>query len=549
MKRVQLFIALFLLTLASTAAAEGLENIIPKPSTIVELKGSMKLSGTAVKCDPSIDALSLEAIRKFTSRLSLASGKTSTVSSPIGIQNVIEDGSAKGLFFILERSMDAEEYSIEVSGKAAVVKAAGRNGFIYAIQTLKQMLPASIYGGAPDPKAKWTLPCCTIKDKPRFAYRGMHMDSSRHFWTIDEVKKYLDVMAMFKLNRLHWHLTDDQGWRLEIKAFPLLTQVGAYREGTMIGHDFSSNDGIRYGGAYTQEEIKEVIRYAEKLGITIIPEIDLPGHMLAAMAAYPSLGCTGGPYATWTRWGVADQVLCVGKESTFSFLEQVLSEVAKLFPSEYIHIGGDECPKAEWENCPDCQALIARLGLKDDEKYSAEQYLQSYVTRRIQQFLAGKGKKIIGWDEILEGELGEGTTVMSWRGVAGAVEASKRGFDAIMTPNSHFYFDYCQSENRDEEPLGIGGFISLEKVYSFDPFEGLNEDQQNHILGVQANLWTEYISTMEHLEYMLLPRMLALAEVQWCEEKDRDYSRFTSALQNSAYNILEKSGYNYRKKL
>ena len=527
--------------------AEGLGNIIPRPSQVVELKGSFRLPGVTIKCDPGMDPVSLEAVSRFAARLSLATGKTCTVSSPHGIQSAISNGSAKGMFFIVDRTMDAEEYRIEIDSKVAVITSGSKNGFLYSLQTLKQMMPADIFASGGAPKAKWTLPCCTIIDKPRFAYRGMHMDSSRHFWTVDQVKKYLDVMAMFKLNRLHWHLTDDQGWRVEIKAFPLLTQVGAYREGTMIGHDFSSNDGVRYGGSYTQEEIKEVIRYADKLGITIIPEIDLPGHMLAAMTAYPHLGCTGGPYATWTRWGVADQVLCVGKESTFAFLEQVLTEIAELFPSEYIHIGGDECPKDEWKKCPDCQALIASLGIKGDDRYSAEQYLQSYVTRRMQSFLEGKGKKIIGWDEILEGELGKGTTVMSWRGVAGAKEAASRGFDAIMTPNSHFYFDYCQSENRDEEPLGIGGFISLEKVYSFDPFEGLDEDQQRHILGVQANLWTEYISTMEHLEYMLLPRMLALSEVQWCEEQNRDYERFLSALRESACKILEKSGYNYRK--
>ena len=547
MKRVLLLLSL-LIAGTITGHSAALKDIIPQPSRIIELKGSFKVSGAAVKCDPGIDSISFDAIKRFATRLSLACGKTSAVSMPIGLKNVIADGSAKGFIFIIDRSMNAEEYSIDVSGKAAIIKAAGRNGFLYSIQTLKQMLPVDIFGKSPAADVKWTIPCCTIMDSPRFAYRGMHMDSSRHFWTVAEVKKYLDVMATFKLNRLHWHLTDDQGWRIEIKAFPLLTQVGGYREGTMIAHDFSSNDGIRYGGSYTQKEIKEVIRYAESLGITIIPEIDLPGHMLAALAAYPGLGCGSGPYATWTRWGVSDQVLCVGKESTFAFLEQVLSEVAELFPSEYIHIGGDECPKSEWEKCPDCQALIASLGLKDDERYSAEQYLQSYVTRRIQDFLATKGKKIIGWDEILEGQLAEGTTVMSWRGVAGAKEAVKRGFDAIMTPNSHFYFDYCQSENRDEEPLCIGGFIPLEKVYAFDPFEGLAEEDHHKILGVQANLWTEYIATMEHLEYMLLPRMLALSEVQWCEEQNRNYERFLSALLNSGYKILDKTGYNYRKK-
>jgi len=291
------------------------------------------------------------------------------------------------------------------------------------------------------------------------------------------------------------------------------------------------------------------VAYAAARGIEVMPEIELPGHMLAAMAAYPELGCTGGPYAAWTKWGVSDEVLCVGKESTFTFLEAVLGEVAELFPGEYIHIGGDECPKTQWEKCPLCQARIRELGLHGDGRFTAEQYLQNYVTKRVQDFLATKGKKIVGWDEILEGELAPGATVMSWRGTAGAKEAAAKGFDAILAPTSHCYFDYLQSEDKASEPLGFNGVVTLEKIYSLDPLEGIPAEQAGHILGLQANLWTEYISTPEHLEYMLLPRMLALSEVQWCRPEHRDPARFLQALREHEFPVLDLLGYHYRKTL
>ena len=511
-------------------------------------KGTFRLSGAAVKCDPAMDRISLEAVKRFSARIALLSGKSSSVSSPIGLSQAVAQGSAKGIIFLCDNSLQKEEYILDISPSMALVKAGSLNGFQYALQTLRQLLPASVYGTKAEGGEKFNLPCCLIKDKPRFAYRGMHLDCSRHFWSVGEIKRYLDVMAMFKLNRFHWHLTDDQGWRLEINSYPLLTQKGAYREGTMMGKDFSSNDGVRYGGSYSQQEVREVVQYAASLGIEVVPEIDLPGHMLSALSAYPFLGCSGGPYQTWTRWGVSPQVLCVGKESTFEFLEAVLSEVCELFPGEYIHIGGDECPKEEWEKCPACQAKIASLGLTDKDGYSAEQYLQNYVTSRIQAFLASKGKRIIGWDEILEGELTEGATVMSWRGTAGAKQAAAKGFDVIMTPNSHFYFDYCQSRDSDSEPLCIGGYVGLETVYSFDPFEGIAPEARDRIKGVQANLWTEYISEESHLEYMLLPRMLALSEIQWCEPGNLDFERFLKDLETHEEKVLETAGYNFRKK-
>ena len=544
MKRILVLIAVVFPFFAHASALDG---IVPAPARAELLKGSMRVSGVSVKCDPAFDERSADAISRLSARIGLVSGRMCNFSKPVGMRQAIESGAITGIVFAKVDTLQSEAYTISVGPKVTIIRAGDFNGVFYAIQTLKQMLPAAIYGTEPAEKEKWVIPCCEIEDSPRFSYRGMHLDCSRHFWSTDEVKKYLDVMAMYKLNRFHWHLTDDQGWRIEIKAYPLLTQVGGYREGTMVGKDFDSNDGVRYGGFYTQDEVREIVEYAASLGITVIPEIDLPGHMLAAMSAYPWLGCSGGPYAAWTRWGVSDQVLCVGKETTFNFLEKVLAEVAELFPGEYIHIGGDECPKSEWEKCSLCQARIAELGLKDDAAGSAEQHLQNYVTARIQEYLSLLGKKTIGWDEILEGELVPGATVMSWRGTDRAKEAAGKGFDTILTPTSHCYFDYCQSDDTDSEPLGIGGLVTLEKVYGFDPVEGMSEAEAAHVLGVQANLWTEYIQTPEHLEYMLLPRLLALSEVQWSRPERRDFQRFVSSLGEHEFPILKISGYNFRK--
>ena len=529
------------------SAKDPVIDIVPQPVRVVLQKGSFKAIGASVNCDAAFDAMSRAAVQDFAARMSLVSGKVSSFAVPIGIAASAEAGAIKGFVFIRDTNMDDEEYRIEIGKKAVKIYAAAYNGVLYAITTLKQMLPEAIFGTTPAVDADWHLPCAIIADMPRFAYRGMHLDCSRHFFSVDAVKRYLDIMAVYKLNRFHWHLSDDQGWRIEIRRYPELTLVGGYRSGTMVGRDFNSDDGIRYGGYYTQDQIRDVVAYAERLGITVVPEIDLPGHMLAALSAYPWLGCSGGPYEAWHKWGVADEVLCAGKETTYEFLENVLAEVAELFPGEYIHIGGDECPKTEWEKCPDCQAKIAELGLKGDGRFSAEQYLQCYVTARMQSFLATLGKKIIGWDEILEGELAEGATVMSWRGIEGGIEAASHGFDAIMTPTSHCYFDYMQSRDTAKEPVGIGGFVPLEKIYSFEPLEGIPAGSEKHILGVQANLWTEYIATEEHLQYMLLPRMLALSEVQWCRPENKDFESFRTKLAEHQLKILDIMGYNYRR--
>ena len=512
-------------------------HVIPQPQHVAVQPGVFKVAGAAVSYD-GLDAAAVKHVENFAARLSLVTGKKSVVS------NTLKD---KGFSFVVNPALAAEEYAVDITPASVKVTAADANGILYAIQTLGQMLPAAFYGDA-RAAADWVLPCAQISDKPRFAYRGMHLDCSRHFWTVEETKKYLDVMAMYKLNRLHWHLTDDQGWRIEIKKYPLLTEIGSRRDETMVEKNFDPfvGDGQPYGGFYTQDEIREVINYAADLGITVVPEIDLPGHMLAALTAYPEYGCTGGPYEVWKIWGVSQDVLCVGKEETFTFLEDVLAEVVDLFPSEYIHIGGDESPKIRWEHCPRCQARIRQLGLRDGKGHTKEQLLQNYVTSRMQAFLGERGRKIIGWDEILEGELAPGATVMSWQGAKGGIEAANRGFDVIMTPNSHFYFDYYQGRERDHEPFGIGGYLPIEKCYSFDPYDQLTEEAKPHILGVQANLWTEYIATPEHLEYMLLPRMCALSEVQWCDADNKDYDRFVTSLAHTA-EILDAAGYTYCK--
>ena len=508
-------------------------SVIPMPNDVTLAEGSFNVAGAPVTCDENLDEASAKAVQGFVNTLETVTGKAG------------KNGKNGGIHFGLNPNLGAEEYFLQVKPDGVQVEASAFGGFFYAIQTLKQMLPAEVYG-AKKANAAWLLPCVTILDAPRFDYRGIHMDPCRHFWTVEETKRYIDIAAAYKLNRLHWHLTEDQGWRMEIKKYPKLTEVGAWRNGTCIGKDFDSNDGIRYGGFYTQDQMREIVAYAAERNITVIPEMDLPGHMVAALAAYPELGCTGGPYEVWTRWGVSEDVLCVGKEETFTFLEDVLTEMLDIFPSEYIHIGGDECPKVRWETCPLCQARIKELGLKAHGDISAEQELQCYVTARIQQFLNDRGRKIIGWDEILEGDLAPGATVMSWRGTEGGIEAARRGFDVVMTPNSHMYIDYYQSQERDKEPLCIGGLVTVEKLYSYEPYDGMVPGTEDHILGVQANLWTEYVTSPEFLEYMLLPRMCALSEVQWCNADRKDYARFDASLDHT-FQMLDVMGYTYAK--
>ena len=535
-------IALSVLLAAAACAPKNVQtiNVVPYPNEVQVSSGTFCVAGASVRYGTAVDERTKALLDSFAHQLSLVTGTESTI---------YEGEAGDGFTFVLSKGMPHEAYTLNVTKNGVEVKASGLNGFNYAIQTIKQMLPVEVFGKVAAADKEWTLPCVKINDAPRFGYRGLHMDVSRHFFDMDEVKRYLDIMEVHKLNTLHWHITDDQGWRLEIKKYPRLTEVGAVRKQTLVGHLFDSEvyDGTPYGeGCYfTQDQVREILDYAAGKGITVIPEIDLPGHMLAALAAYPELGCTGGPYDVWGKWGVADDVLCVGKEKTMQFLEDVLTEVCELFPAEYVHIGGDECPKVRWEKCPHCQAKIAELGLKDDDRFQAEHYLQGYVTSRMEEFLASKGKKLIGWDEILEGELAPNATVMSWRGVAGGLQAVRMGHDAIMTPNTFFYLDYYQSLDKENEPLAIGGYLPVEKCYSYEPtVEGMTEEEKAHILGVQANLWTEYIATPDHLHYMLLPRLAALAEVQWCQPEVKSWERFLDSADEFC-GIYDIMGYKY----
>ena len=421
---------------------------------------------------------------------------------------------------LTESFENSDNYQIIVTEKLIKITSSNTSGIFYGIQTLRKSLPVGSNA------TKIEFPAGVINDWPRFAYRGMHLDVSRHFFPIDSIKVYIDVMALHNENRFHIHLTDDQGWRIEIKKYPKLTEIGAWRSGTIIGKTMAY-DTIRHGGFYTQDELRDLVKYAADRHITIIPEIDLPGHMLAALASYPELGCTGGPYEVWKQWGVSEDVICAGNEQAMQFLEDVLLEVMDIFPSEYIHIGGDEVPRDRWVECPKCQAKIKELGIKGDDKHSAEDYLQSYVMSRMEQFVEDHGRHIIGWDEMLDGELAPNATVMSWRGSTGGYKAAKMHHNVIMTPCDYLYFDYYQSLDTDSEPEAGGGYNSVKKVYSFEPIpESLTADEEKYILGPQANIWTEYTSELNVVLFRMLPRLGALAEVQWCDPEQKNYDDF-----------------------
>ena len=410
-----------------------------------------------------------------------------------------------------------EHYTFTSTSKGVDITGDSYDGTFRGTQTLIQLLP-------PAKATSLSIPQVSIDDQPRLGYRGLMLDVGRHFFGVDYVKRFIDYIALHKMNTFHWHLTEDQGWRIEIRKYPKLTEVGAYRDGTIIGHHpGTGNDNIRYGGFYTQEEIKDVLEYAKKRHITVVPEIEMPGHAGAALASYSYLGCTGGPYEVSQTWGVHKDVYCAGNDSVFTFLEGVLDEVMELFPSEYIHIGGDECPKDAWKVCPKCQKRIKELGLKDEHE------LQSYFIQRIEKYVNSKGKKIIGWDEILEGGLAPNATVMSWRGEKGGIEAAKQDHDVIMTPTTYVYFDYAQQKNEDS--LVIGGYLPIEKVYGYEPVpQVLNDAQKKRILGGQANVWTEYMSNPRKVEYMIFPRVAALSEVLWSPAKSRNWDDFKKRL-------------------
>ncbi|MBQ4532370.1 MAG: beta-N-acetylhexosaminidase [Alistipes sp.] len=422
-----------------------------------------------------------------------------------------------------------EAYKINIDDNGILIEARNPVGLFRAAQTLRKAMP--IVKNTKDVKVE--MPYAKIQDEPRFVYRGTLLDCGRHFFTVDVIKQMLDVMALHGCNQFHWHLTEDQGWRFEVKALPNLALHGSVRQETTVGPNVGIYDGIPYGGYYTQEQCRDVVRYAAERYINVVPEIDLPGHMQSALHVYPHLGCTGGPYPVRTYWGVSREVLCGGNPETMTFLKTVLGELCDVFPSKIIHIGGDECPKDRWKACPKCQAKIKELGLVSDGKRTAENQLQSYINKEVEAFLAERGRDIIGWDEILEGGLSGKSIIMSWRGTKGGIEAAKQGHRVIMSPNVYSYIDHPQLKDVAKQPRTTGSYIvSASKMYSFEPLmkEELNDEQQDYILGVQANLWTEHVAYPEHLFYQLLPRLGAMSEVQWCNPEQKDFEYFKARL-------------------
>lgn len=419
---------------------------------------------------------------------------------------------------------NTEGYAINITNKGIVVRGKTAAGVFYGCQTLRKTMPALKNA---DGTAVIEMPAVAITDEPRFEYRGMHLDCSRHFYKASFVKQYIDMIALHNMNRFHWHLTDDQGWRFAVDKYPKLATIASQRNGTMLGHCPNVIDHTPYGGYYTDEEIKDIIKYAADRYITIIPEVDMPGHMMAVLAAYPELGCTGGPYETAMRWGIFEDILCAGNPKSYEFLEAVLDKVCDLFPSRYIHIGGDEAPRTRWEKCPKCQAIIAKEGIVAKDGHSKEALLQGYLTHKVQAYLEAKGRRIIGWDELLGCDVDTTATIMSWRGSEPGAKGAKLGHDVIMTPMPHCYFDFYQTKDIRNEPVAIGNFLDVAKVYAMQPVaDGLSPEAAKHIIGVQANVWTEYITCPEYVEYMILPRMAALAEVQWMPESQKNFDAF-----------------------
>ena len=524
--------------LPSTAAGQTADfNIIPRPQQV-------KVSNDAPFTLSAKTVISLGTNSQDMKRN--ANMLASYIEQATGIRPAIGKGkSGAAIILTIDKTIaNAEGYKLDADAKQIRIAGASAAGVFYGIQTLRKSLPL-VNGKA----SKVSIPAVHIADAPRFAYRGTHLDVSRHFVTADSVRQFIDMLALHNINRFHWHLTDDQGWRIEIKKYPLLTQIGSKRAQTVIGHNSGKYDGKPYSGFYTQKQIRDIVKYAADRYITIVPEIDLPGHMQAALAAYPDMGCTGGPYEVWQKWGVSDNVLCAGNNKTLTFIDNVLKEITKLFPSKYIHVGGDECPKTQWQKCPKCQARIKALNLEAKDGHSAEERLQSYIITHASNYLKSLGRNTIGWDEILEGGLAEGATVMSWRGESGGIAAAKQHHDVVMTPNNYLYFDYYQSLDKANEPLAIGGYLPLETVYSYEPMpKELTADEARHIIGVQANIWTEYMPTFKQMQYMALPRLAALSEVQWSQPALKDYNSFTNRLTEFTH-MYDRLGYNYAKHL
>ena len=452
----------------------------------------------------------------------------------------------KGQALVALTDQEREAYSITVDKKGITLQAATAEGLFRAGQTLRKSLPVLKAGETA--LSRVDFPFVQIIDQPRFAYRGVLLDCARHFFDVTTIKQFLDAMALHGCNQFHWHLTDDQGWRFEVKALPELAKQGSVREQTVIGPgNMGIYDGVPYGGYYTQDDCREVVRYAAERYINVVPEIDLPGHMQGALHVFPQLGCTGGPYPVLTYWTISRDVLCGGNPETIRFLHTVLGELCDVFPSKYIHIGGDECPKDRWRKCEKCQAKIRELGLVDDGKHSPEDQLQTYINNQMEEFLSSRGRDLIGWNEILDGGLTERSIVMSWKGVKGGVEAARQHHRVIMSPNVYAYIDHPQLKDVAKQPRTTGSYIvSCSKMYSFEPVmpDELTEEEQQYILGVQTNLWTEHVAYPEHAFYQLLPRLGAMSEVQWCRPDQKDFEDFRARLPRLC-KLYERLGYKY----
>lgn len=508
-----------------------MNSIIPEPQKMEVVKGYFQLNNnTSIVFDtkiPELEQMVFKFCNDIEGECEIRPG--SDIGNPLQNRLRIKLDDATGI--------PDEGYTLKIKKQKIDLTASSFAGVFYGLQSLKQLIYENIEGDKPPVY----LPLLEIEDYPRFSWRGMHLDVCRHFMPVEDVKKYLDYMALYKFNKFHWHLTEDQGWRIEIKQYPLLTEIGAWRDETMVGHysdEPRTYDGKRHGGFYTHEDIREIVQYAADRYIEVIPEIEMPGHAKAAIAAYPWLGVTGEKVEVMQEWGISPYIYKPAEE-TFTLLENVLSEVMELFPSEYVHIGGDEAIKDQWEESEEVQQLIKDLGLKDEHE------LQSWFVQRIEKYLNKNGKKLIGWDEILEGGLAPNATVMSWRGKEGGIAAAKMGHDVIMSPTSHCYFDYYQAKPIEEEPLAIGGYLPLEKVYSFEPVpDTLTEKEAEHILGAQANVWTEYIPDFEQVEYMIFPRMLAMSEVTWTQPENKNPEDFNSRVKTHK-KIFEILGVNY----
>jgi hexosaminidase len=502
----------------SVAFSQSVLPLIPQPTSVQQSEGHFELTPTTI----------IQGDEKLFETLYLQKAIQLATGWELKVLPVAGNVPKISLSHSLKAIASKEGYALSITPQTIAIQADQDAGVFHGIQTVLQLVPAS-HG------TKITIPCVQITDEPKYAWRGMHLDCARHFFPVDFIKKYIDALALYKMNTFHWHLTDDQGWRIQIKQYPKLTEVGAWRNGSMVGHYREQvYDTIRYGGFYTQEEIKSVIDYAAKRHITIIPEIEMPGHAVAALAAYPQYSCTGGPFEVAKKWGVLDDVFCP-KAETITFLENILDEVIALFPSTYIHIGGDECPKTRWKKCPRCQALIKEKGLKDEHE------LQSYFVQTIEKYVNSKGRKIIGWDEILEGGLAPNAAVMSWRGTEGGIAAAQQHHEVVMSPGSHCYFDHYQGDPKNE-PLAIGGYTPVEKVYSFNPTPAkLTPEEATYILGGQANVWTEYINTPAQVEYMVFPRMMALSEVLWGTANPANYADFQNRLLQQLPSLDQKA--------